>query len=126
MMGFSMEIRRFALPWKAFAALLAAVCLVSFSFAAVSPALAADPAPAPPPAPGGTQWETWPQRPAAAGVVEPAPPGPAAAGEAGGDKTSTGISSGTWKWIAGIVAAGALIGVAAGGGGGGSTTVSHH
>jgi hypothetical protein len=45
--------------------------------------------------------------------------GPSTAGEAAGEKTSSGISKGTWGWIAGGFAAAALIAVAAGGGGGG-------
>jgi hypothetical protein len=109
--GFAMANRRFRSPMKTFAAFLAVACFLTFGQGAVSSALAADP-PAPPPSSPPSVWETWPKKPA----------GPEAAGEAGGEKTTSGISAGTWGWIAGGVAAAVLIGVAASGGGGNGTT----
>ena len=111
-----MTILRSRLPGKILAALVSLACFVTFGIAAAAPVLAADPAPKAP------TWETWPRRPEPAGT----PAGPATAGEAAGEKTSSGISSGTWKWIAGGVAAAALIAVAAGGGGGGSSSAPAH
>ncbi|MBE0604145.1 MAG: hypothetical protein IH611_11060 [Deltaproteobacteria bacterium] len=108
-----MTNRRFRFPVKIFAAVMSLACFLAFEIVAVSPVLAAEPAPKPP-----STWETWPRGPATSGV----PTGPATAGEAGGEKTSSGISAGTWGWIAGGVAAVALIAVAAGGGGGGSSS----
>lgn len=112
-----MPIRRSRLQVKVLAALLSLACFLAFDIAAVAPVLAADPAPAVKPAPKSS-WETWPRRPETSGVVT----GPSTAGEAAGEKTSSGISKGTWGWIAGGVAAAALIAVAAGGGGGGSSS----
>ena len=106
-----MTNRRFRFPVKVLAALLSLACFLAFEIVAVSPVLAAEPAPKPP-----TTWETWPRT--APGTTT----GPAAAGEAAGAQTSSGISAGTWGWIAGGVAAVALIAVAAGGGGGGSSS----
>lgn len=111
-----MTIRRFRSSMKTCAATIAIAFFLTFGPGAVSRVLAADP-PAPPPAapPAGTDtWETWPKKPEGAG----------AAGEAGGAKTSTGISAGTWGWIAGGTAAAILIGVAASGGGGGGGSSS--
>lgn len=111
-----MTNRRFRFPGKVLAALLSLACFLAFGIAAVAPVLAADPAPRP--APTSPTWETWPRRPEPAGV----PAGPATAGEAAGERTATGISRGTWGWIAGGVAAAALVAVAAGGGGGGNAS----
>ena len=105
-----MKIRRFRSPMKMCAAMLAIACFLTFGQGAVSSALAADP-PAPPPAPADSQaWETWPKKTDGAG----------AAGEAGGSKASSGLSAGTWGWIAGGAAAALVIGVAAASGGGGN------
>ena len=111
-----MNIRRFRPHVKTLATLLAIACFLSYDFAAVAPVLAAEPAK--PPAQTGPAWETWPRRPVEPGTTAPTT-GAEAAGEAAGAKTSEGISAGTWGWIAGGVAAVALIAVAAGGGGGG-------
>ena len=117
-----MTNRRFRFPVKALATLLSAMCFLAFDIAAVSSALAAEPA-------GPTKWETWPTKPE---TVLPSGKtiGPGFAGEEAGMKTSTGISAGTWGWIAGGVAAAALAAVALGGGGGGggggsSSTPTH-
>jgi len=110
-----MTIRRFCIPVKIFAAGMSLACFLAFGIVAVAPVLAADPAPT------SSTWETWPRSPATSGV----PTGPATAGEAGGARTSSGISAGTWGWIAGGVAAAALIAVAAGGGGGSSSAPAH-
>ncbi|MBP2676591.1 MAG: hypothetical protein H6Q84_3431 [Deltaproteobacteria bacterium] len=107
-----MTNRRFRFPVKVLAALLSLACFLAFEIVAVSPVLAAEPTPGP------LKWETWPKKPETSGTTT----GPAAAGEAAGAQTSSGISAGTWGWIAGGVAAVALIAVAAGGGGGGSSS----
>lgn len=65
------------------------------------------------PVQGGAPSET---KPAVAAPV-PAASAAAAAGEAAGKSAAAGISKGTLGWIAAIVGAGVLIGVAAGGGG---------
>jgi hypothetical protein len=109
----------FRSPLKAFVAVLSATCFLTFAQGAATFALAADPV-----QPPGTTWETWPPKKPLPGVE----PAPGTAGEFAGGKTSSGISAGTWGWIAGGAAAAILIGVAAGGGGGGSstTTTAHH
>ncbi len=117
-----MPIRRSRSGMKVLAALLSLACFLAFEIAAIAPTLAAAPVPAVKPAPKSSTWETWPRRPEPSGVTT----GPATAGEAAGEKTSTGISRGTWGWIAGGVAAAALIAVAAGGGGGGSSSAPTH
>lgn len=110
-----MTTRRFLPPMKMCASMLAIACFLTFGPGAVSSVLAADP-PTPPPAeppappPPDTTWETWPKK--SEGAVT--------AGEAGGEKASSGLSAGTWGWIAGGAAAAILIGVAAAGGGGGN------
>jgi hypothetical protein len=106
--GFAMTIRRFRSPMKMCAAILAIACFLTFGQGTVSTVLAADP-PAPPPT-GSNEWETWPKK----------PEGVTAAGESGGAKASSGISAGTWGWIAGAAALVVLIGVAASGGSGGN------
>lgn len=100
-----MTIRRFRSSMKICAAMLAIACFLTFGPGGVSTVLAADP-------PAGEAWETWPKKPEGAG----------AAGGAGGSKTTSGISGGTWGWIAGGTAAVILVGVLAfsGGGGGGN------
>lgn len=119
-----MPIRRFRPHVKPLAAMLSIACLLSFEFAAVAPAFAAEPTK--PPAQTGPTWETWPKRPAESGPVKPTPSGPAAAGEIAGETTYAGLTAGTWGWIAGGVA---VVGVAAlalgGGGGGGSSAPAH-
>jgi hypothetical protein len=115
--GIAMTNRRFRFPVKILAALMSLACILAFEIVAVSPVLAAEPAPKPAPT-----WETWPRQPQAPGTTA----GPGAAGEAAGEKTSSGISAGTWGWIAGGIAAAALIAVAAGGGGGGSSSAPAH
>jgi hypothetical protein len=119
-----MTTRQFLSPMKMCAALLAITCFLTFGQGAVSSVLAADPPtpppgdpPTPPPAdppvppPGDPNaWETWPKK----------SEGAATAGEAGGEKASSGISAGTWGWIAGGAAGAILIGVAVAGGGGGN------
>jgi len=107
--GFALTIRRFRSPMKMCAALIAIAFFLTLGHGAVSSVLAADP-PAPPAA-GSDAWETWPKK----------PEGATAAGESGGAKTSSGISAGTWGWIAAGTAAVILIGVAASGGSGGSS-----
>ena len=115
-----MTYRRSRFPVKVIAAMLSVACVLAFEIAAVSPVIAAEPS-APP------KWETYPPRvvtpPSSPFAVPPAgtAAGPAAAGEAAGAKTSAGVTAGTWGWIAGGVAAVALIAVAAGGGGGGDS-----
>jgi hypothetical protein len=113
--GFAMTIRRYRSPMKMCAAMIAIAFFLTLGQGTVSSVLAADP-PAPPPAAGSDAWETWPKK----------PEGVTAAGESGGTKTSSGISAGTWGWIAGGAAAVLLIGVAASGGGGGSSTTPSH
>ena len=122
-----MSRRRFRFPFKALAAALSVACFLAFGQGVISSALAADPAP----------FETWPKKAVEPGV-EPretlpkktgkpgAEPSAAEAGEAAGEKTSEGISAGTWGWIAAGVGAVVLIGMAAGGGGGGTTTTTVH
>jgi hypothetical protein len=97
---------------KMCAAMLAIACFLTFGQGTVSTVLAADP-PAPPPA-GSNEWETWPKK----------PEGATAAGESGGTKVSSGISAGTWGWIAGGAAVVVLIGVAASSGGNSSSSSS--
>lgn len=104
-----MTIRRFRSPMKTCAAMLAITCFLTFGQGTVSSVLAADPPPAPPAA-GSDAWETWPKK----------PEGATAAGESGGAKTTSGISAGTWGWIAGGAAVVLVIAVAASGGGGGN------
>ena len=107
---------RFRSPLKTFVVALVAACFLTFAKGAVTFALAADPV-----QPSGTTWETWPPKKPGPGV---GPPG--TAGEDAGRRTSSGISAGTWGWIAGGAAAVILIGVAASGGGGSSTTPAVH
>lgn len=107
-----MTARRFRSPMKMCAAWIATAFFLTLGQGAVSSVLAADP-PAPPAA-GSEEWETWPKK----------PEGATAAGESGGAKTSSGISAGTWGWIAGGTAAVILIAVLAAGGGGGSSNSS--
>lgn len=111
-----MTVRRFRSPMKMCAALIAIAFFLTLGQGAVSSVLAADPPvdPPAPPAAGSDAWETWPKKPA--GATE--------AGEAGGAKTSSGISAGTWGWIAGGTAAVILIAVVAAGGSGGSSNSS--
>jgi len=105
-----MTIRGFRSSMKMCAAMIAVACFLTFGQGTVSSVLAADP-PAPPPA-ISNDWETWPKK----------PEGATAAGESGGAKASSGISAGTWGWIAGGAAAVILIGVVASGGSGGTAT----
>ncbi len=120
--------RRFRSPMKVSLALLSFGFLLAFGQVAVPGALAAEPAPGAVASPaantmlaadapaGSSTWETWPRK----------PEGVPAAGEAGGSKTSSGISAGTWGWIAGGTAAVILIGVAASGSGSGTTATPVH
>lgn len=103
-----MTTRRFLSPMKMCAAMLAITCFLTFGPGTVSSVLAADP-PVPPPA-DSNAWETWPKK----------PEGAVTAGESGGEQASSGLSAGTWGWIAGGAAGAILIGVAAAGGGGGN------
>jgi hypothetical protein len=93
---------------KMCAAMLAIACFLTFGQGAVSSVLAADP-PAPSPA-DSKEWETWPKKPGGAET----------AGLAGGEKTSSVFSSGSWGWWAGGAAGVLLIAIAASGGGGGN------
>ena len=111
-----MDCRRFRFPMKAFVAVLSIVCFLAFAQGAVPRALAADPATPPATPPATTEWETWPPK---KGVEASA-----TAGEAAGAKTSSGISAGTWGWIAGGVAAVILIVVLAAGGSGSESTTT--
>jgi len=112
-----MNRHRFRSSMRAFVAVLSIACFLAFAQGAVTHALAADPVTPPATPPKGTEWETWP--PKKGGEAS------ATAGEAAGARTSSGISAGTWGWIAGGTAAVILIVVlAAGGGGGGSTTTA--
>jgi len=119
--------------WKTAVALLSAIAFFLSVQGSFSTALAADatvPPPSEPPAPAPSQtWETWPKKAVEPGVELPAKPaeaGAAAAGEAGGKKTSAGLSAGTIGWIALGLGAAIAIGVAAVGGGGGTTTTPAH
>jgi hypothetical protein len=111
-------------PLKTIVAALSAACFLAFAQGAVTYAVAADPVPPSEPStvpPAGSTWETWPPKKPIPGVESPA-----TAGEFGGQQTSSGISAGTWGWIAGGAAAAILIGVAVSGGGGGSSTTPSH
>jgi len=114
-----MTIRRFRSPMKMCAAMLAITCFLTFGLGAFSSVLAADP-PAPPPA-DSRDWETWPKKPEGSGPVGLSG-GAETAGLAGGAKTDSGISAGTWGWIAGGAAVVLVIALAASGGGGGNGT----
>ena len=100
-------------------AILCAACFLTMSLGSVSRAVAAD------------TWETWPKKTTEPGV-EAKPPtggsGAAKAGEAAGEKTAKGISSGTIWWVAAGTAAviGIAIAIAAGGGGNGASTNPGH
>ncbi len=97
-----MAFRRFRSPMNLCAAILAIAGFLTFGQGAVFSVLAADP-----PA-DSTEWETWPKK----------TEGAETAGLAGGEKTSSVFSSGSWGWWAGGAAGVLLIAIAAGGGGG--------
>ena len=111
-----MDRRRFRSTMKAFVAALSIACFLAFPQGAVTHAQAADPAAPSATPPASTEWETWPPKKG----VDPS----ATAGEAAGAKTSSGISAGTWGWIAGGVAAVILIVVLAAGGSGSESTTT--
>ena len=100
-------------------AILCAACFLTMSLGSVSRAVAAD------------TWETWPKKETVPGV-SPIPETDAnqaaKAGEAAGEKTAKGISSGTIWWVAAGTAAviGIAIAIAAGGGGNGASTNPGH
>jgi len=97
-------------------AILCAVCFLAMSIGSVSRAVAAD------------AFETWPKKTSEPGVgTTPDPDGAAQAGDAAGNKTATGLSTGTIGWIAAGTAAviGIAIAAGSGGGGGGGTTSNH-
>jgi hypothetical protein len=109
--GFKMRGPRLRSTVKSVVAILCAACFLTMSLGSVSRAVAAD------------TWETWPKKTVEPGVdAKPATDanGAANAGDAGGKKAATGLSSGTIGWIA--VGAAAVIGIAIAVGGGGSTS----
>jgi len=129
------------LPRKAFVVVLTIACFLSFTLGAVSGALAAEPTPLEasqqiPAQPGvepdapitvaadTNSFETWPKKTVEPGVE----PSAAKAGEAAGQKTATGISAGTWGWIAagGAVILAIILIAGSGGSSGGTTTTPIH
>ena len=114
--GVDMRGTRHRSTVKSVVAILCAACFLTMSLGSVSRAVAAE------------AFETWPKKTAEPGV-EPKPStdanGAAAAGDAGGKKAETGLSSGTITAMGLGVAAIIAIAIAAGGGSGGGSTSNH-